>query len=123
LLLAFLVSLTARAQKIDPVLANSILLEGGVPALRVTPARTVPDSTIRVRLCYSGITDGTGRTQPLYVVDGKVWRHRLKKVIDPQRIASIDILKGEKATLLYGPNGRNGVIIITTKKMIRGWLR
>lgn len=36
--------------------------------------------------------------------------------IPPADIASVDVLKGDAATAKYGPDGANGVIIITTKK-------
>ena len=35
--------------------------------------------------------------------------------LDPNSIASISVLKGLSATVLYGSEGGNGVILITTK--------
>ncbi len=51
--------------------------------------------------------------KPLILVDGKVVAEI--NAVSPDRIASIDVLKGEGAFKLYGSEGKNGVIIITTK--------
>ncbi|WP_340111630.1 gliding motility-associated C-terminal domain-containing protein [Maribellus mangrovi] len=51
---------------------------------------------------------------PLYVVDGKVQPDI--EYLNPDGIQSIDVLKGESATSAFGDLGKNGVIIITTKK-------
>jgi TonB-dependent SusC/RagA subfamily outer membrane receptor len=53
---------------------------------------------------------------PLYIVDGEIVSDI--KSINPTEILSIDVLKDEKATALYGSRGKNGVIIITTKKAL-----
>jgi len=55
------------------------------------------------------------RTDPLLFIDGKESAVSLKD-IDPNRIESISVLKNESATTLYGEKGKNGVILITTKK-------
>ena len=57
--------------------------------------------------------DGT-MLKPLYIVDG------VKKVdmssIDPDQIESISVLKDKSSTTIYGEEGKNGVVLITTKK-------
>lgn len=60
---------------------------------------------------------GTGTwndATPLFVVDGIVRTEYAK--IDPNEIATINILKDASATAVYGVKGANGVIIITTKR-------
>jgi TonB family protein len=52
-------------------------------------------------------------TEPLYIVDGKVTKSIIQ--VSPQDIESIDVLKDESATSLYGTKGKNGAILITTK--------
>jgi len=52
---------------------------------------------------------------PLIVVDGQKVPYEIMKLIDANKIDSIQILKGEQA-LQYGEEGKNGVILITTKK-------
>ena len=58
----------------------------------------------------------SGPLRPLYVIDGKEVDNDVLKKLDPNTIASISVLKDASATLMYGEKGKNGVIIITTKK-------
>ena len=59
-----------------------------------------------------------GNTNVLYVVDGI--RLRTPDDVNPEDVATMSVLKGSAATALYGPEGRNGVIIITTVKARNG---
>ena len=72
-----------------------------------------PDVSVRVR----GDADTT--KQPLFVLDGvPLSRKKGKKVlhkINPKDIKFISVLKGKSAIALYGDEGRDGVILITTK--------
>lgn len=52
--------------------------------------------------------------EPLYIVDGVETKNI--KAIDPTDIQSINVLKKEEDTLKYGSRGKNGVILITTKR-------
>jgi TonB-dependent SusC/RagA subfamily outer membrane receptor len=54
--------------------------------------------------------------QPLYILDGI----EIKSIegVSPDRIESISVLKGESSVALYGEKGKNGVILITSKKLI-----
>lgn len=52
---------------------------------------------------------------PLIVVDGMAYGGNLND-INPENIASIDILKDASATAIFGSRGASGVIIITTKR-------
>ncbi|MDR7209065.1 TonB-dependent receptor plug domain-containing protein [Flavobacterium piscis] len=63
-----------------------------------------------------------GNNSPLYVIDGVIIDGgngtNPLATINPSDILSIDVLKDNKATALYGSKGANGVIIITTKKAL-----
>ncbi|AOW08229.1 alpha-2-macroglobulin family protein [Flavobacterium gilvum] len=60
-----------------------------------------------------------GKTaNPLYIVDGEPMAFEQVQSISPSDILSMDVLKDGKATSLYGEKGKNGVIIITTKKSL-----
>lgn len=50
----------------------------------------------------------------LYIVDGKAYEGEMSE-INADNIESIDIFKGESGFKLYGENGKNGVVLITTK--------
>lgn len=57
----------------------------------------------------------TGNNDPLIVVDGMVYGGSLND-LNPDNVASLDVLKDASATAIYGSRGANGVIIITTKR-------
>jgi TonB-dependent starch-binding outer membrane protein SusC len=57
----------------------------------------------------------TMKDYPLLIVDGVPYDFIELQKMNPHDIASIDILKDIAATAMYGSNGINGVIIITTK--------
>ncbi len=65
---------------------------------------------VRIR----GITSVNSSSNPLYIVDD-VPINNISS-INPDDIASIDVLKDASATAMYGVRGANGVIIIKTKK-------
>ena len=60
---------------------------------------------------------------PLFVVDGVVGVINALQNLDPQDIASMDVLKDASATAIYGTRGANGVIIITTRRGAAGQTR
>ncbi len=54
---------------------------------------------------------------PLYIIDGKETpADSAKSLISPDKIESVTVLKEEASTVRYGEKGKNGVVIITTKK-------
>lgn len=113
------------------------MLEGRAAGVQVLSDSSNPDAgvTIRVR----GIASFSGNTDPLYVVDGVIVEGAAQSVttmsvgsftnaveqtnglagINPQDIASIEILKDASATAIYGSQGANGVVLITTKSASR----
>ncbi len=63
------------------------------------------------------LNTGSNFTSPLVLVDGV---ERDINVVNVQEIESFTILKDASATAVYGVQGANGVILITTKKGIQG---
>jgi TonB-dependent SusC/RagA subfamily outer membrane receptor len=60
---------------------------------------------------------GTGNAQkPLFILDGEVISESVMKVIDPNKIESINILKDASAVAVFGEKGKGGVVQITTKE-------
>lgn len=57
-----------------------------------------------------------GQDAPLVVLDGELKENYILKDLDANTIASIDILKDATALSFYGKDGKNGAIVITTKK-------
>ncbi len=57
---------------------------------------------------------------PLYVVDGIPLTAGSMNDLNPNDIESMEILKDASATAIYGSRGANGVVLITTKKGVKG---
>ncbi len=108
------------------------LLQGRVAGVAVTQNNGEPGGGINVRI--RGTSSVRGGNGPLFVVDGVPLagnnvtgdgqsgglgnsspRDPLN-FLNPDDIASMDILKDASATAIYGARGANGVILITTKK-------
>lgn len=102
-----------------PVTTINEGLQGRVSGVRITsPGRLGDDSSIKIR----GINTINTSTDPIYVVDGLVMDNFASgfNSINPNDVASIEILKDASATAIYGSRGSNGVVVITTKKGQRG---
>ena len=54
--------------------------------------------------------------QPLFIVDGEEVKKGVLNNIDPNSIESMSVLKDDDAINKYGSKGRDGVIVIITKK-------
>jgi TonB-linked SusC/RagA family outer membrane protein len=87
------------------------LLQGQASGVTVTNSG-VPGGGAAVRV--RGITS-LGNADPLFIVDGVEVSTGLRD-INPDDIESIQVLKDAGAAAIYGIQGSNGVIIVTTKK-------
>lgn len=75
-------------------------------------------TTIRIR----GVATINNSTDPLFVVDGIRVGGNID-FLNPNDVLSIEILKDASATAIYGSEGANGVVMITTKKGEKGRTR
>lgn len=103
-----------------PVTNVMAAIEGAVPGITVTTTSSIPGSTPQVLVRgQNSISAGTG---PYIVVDGIPLSKTGGSVndINPNDIASVEILKDASAVAIYGVNGTNGVILITTKRGTTG---
>ncbi len=87
------------------------LLAGKVPGLNVTRAGGDPNGGFNIRL--RGVSTVGANSEPLVVIDGVIGGSL--STVDPNDIASIDVLKDGSAAAIYGTRGSSGVILITTK--------
>lgn len=71
-------------------------------------------SALRIR----GMGSINAGSDPIYVLDGVVGVD--PSIINPANVESIDVLKDAAATSMYGAQGANGVVIITTKSGKKG---
>jgi TonB family protein len=69
--------------------------------------------TIRGQMIYLDKVDSQG--DPLVIIDGKKSTKEQLVALDSKTIDHIDVLKDKTAAEIYGEEGKNGVIIITTK--------
>lgn len=89
-------------------------LVGKVSGLNVSTVNNGVFANTRILL--RGIRSLTGNNQPLLVVDGSPISLGFINSINPNDVENVNILKGANAAALYGPEGVNGVIVVTTKK-------
>lgn len=94
-----------------PVTSTAQALAGRVPGMQITTADGSPDAEILIRVRGGGSI--TQDNSPLFIVDG--FPASNINNISPTDIQSIDVLKDASATAIYGSQGANGVVIITTK--------
>ncbi|SKC86065.1 SusC/RagA family TonB-linked outer membrane protein [Ohtaekwangia koreensis] len=91
------------------------LLRGKVAGLTLSTSSGDPDAGVEILL--RGITSIYGSSAPLVLIDGYTGD---MNSISPNDIESIDVLKDASASAIYGTRGKNGVILITTKKAKAG---
>jgi len=68
------------------------------------------------RIVLRGNRSLTGDNTALIVVDGVPVPSNTINIINPNDVETVTLLKGGQAATIYGPDGVNGVIMITTKK-------
>ncbi|MGA9239597.1 TonB-dependent receptor plug domain-containing protein, partial [Robiginitalea sp.] len=88
-------------------------LSGQVAGLDISTGSGQPGAAPTVRL--RGVNSINGNTSPLFIIDGTPVDEDNFRSINPQDIASIDVLKDAGATAIYGNRGANGVVVIKTK--------
>lgn len=114
----------------------SHLLQGRAAGVQVTNNNASPDAGVSIQI--RGASSFNSGSEPLYVVDGIIMNTSGESAImngdhlggenggqdeatnglmgiNPLDIASVEILKDASATAIYGSQGANGVILITTK--------
>ena len=95
-------------------------LQGKAAGVYISSAGMRPGSTgsITVR----GVNSISASNSPLVVIDGVIAKSVGMDMINPQDIESIEVLKDASATAIYGAQGGNGVILVTTKRGSSGKL-
>ena len=111
----------------EPDLVRS--LAGKVAGVNVNISTGVAGASNQINI--RGVTSISGSSQPLIVVDGVAYSNEQVSTssqttggggyesglstLDPNNIASVNVLKSTAAAALYGSRATNGVIVITTK--------
>ena len=104
-----------KSDKLKDITSPSVenLLNGKAPGVYVAPGSGQPGSTGAVVI--RGQASLSGGTAPLWVIDGVIVGSGAGD-LNPADIESMTILKDAASTAIYGSEGANGVIVVTTKK-------
>ena len=110
-------SISADQIKEVPTANLNQALQGKVPGVYIeSNPKPGANASIQIR----GNNSISYGTTPLYVIDNIMIDDTDISTINPNDIASIEILKDASATALYGARGANGVVVITTRRGQRG---
>ena len=91
----------------------SMMIQGKVAGVSITnTGRGDPNNQASIQI--RGVSSRSAGLGPLIVIDGVPGGNLTN--INPNDIASFDVLKDGAASAIYGTRGSNGVIVVTTKK-------
>jgi TonB-linked SusC/RagA family outer membrane protein len=107
---------TIRNEKLTNITTPSVqnMLSGKIPGVYVAPGDGRPGSAGSIVI--RGKTSINGNTSPLWVIDGVIVGTGPNNTLNPNDIETMTILKDAASTAIYGSQGANGVIVVTTKK-------
>lgn len=127
---------SVRGEKLKETISPNVdkMLQGKVAGVQITSNSGAPGGASSIRVRGAGSINNPN--EPLYIIDGMPFSGSGNEIagfdwaggtngqtkvsplsaISPSDIVSIDILKDASATAIYGANGANGVVIITTKR-------
>lgn len=110
-------------------------LYGKAAGVGIQSSAAGPTGGVNIKIRGAASLESSSKTRPLFVVDGVPIHDQESSMatrgydplnsfdygagindINPEDIESMEILKGAKASVLYGSEGANGVVLITTKK-------
>lgn len=92
-------------------------LQGKVSGLQILNTSGDPGAVPVVRL--RGVTT-LNNNNPIAVIDGVITDIEAVSLLNPNDIASMEVLKDASAAAIYGSRGASGVVIVTTKKGVSG---
>lgn len=129
-------SMDEKSLKQVPITNVDQAFQGRISGVTATQTSGQPGSAVSVNV--RGIATINANTEPLYVVDGVIFNSQSNSgsslglgdalgngphsavsplsLINPSDIVSMEVLKDASATAIYGSQGANGVVLITTKK-------
>lgn len=109
-------------ERLEKLPVNNVMqaIQGAVANVSVSQASSVPGDAPSVQI--RGRNSINASSEPYVVVDGIPLSRTDGSIndINPNDIESIEILKDPSAVAIYGVNGSNGVILITTKRGVSG---
>ncbi len=88
-------------------------LQGKVSGLNISSLNSGVFEDVKINL--RGLRSLTGSNNPMLLLDGVPVAIGLLSTLNPNDVEDKNVLKGTSAAAVYGPDARNGVIIVTTK--------
>lgn len=129
-------SLDEKTLKSAPITNVDQALQGRISGITSMQTSGAPGSAVSINI--RGLATINANSDPLYVVDGVIWQgggnsgaslglgdalgngsHSAVSplsLLNPSDIVSMEVLKDASATAIYGAQGANGVVLITTKR-------
>ncbi len=121
---------TVKAEAINQKAESDVarILDGKLSGVQIVQQNGLSGSGTNILI--RGLNTFSGSNQPLFIVDGVPFSADTNAMgnfvdgnngssrfldLDPNNIESVNVLKGLAAATLYGSEGRNGVVLITTK--------
>ncbi|MGI6243770.1 MAG: SusC/RagA family TonB-linked outer membrane protein [Prevotella sp.] len=128
-------SLDEKTLKSAPITNVDQALQGRIAGITSMQTSGAPGSAVSINI--RGLATINANSDPLYVVDGVIWQGGSNSgaslglgdalgngshsavsplsLLNPSDIVSMEVLKDASATAIYGAQGANGVVLITTK--------
>ena len=107
---------TLKSEKITTVTSANVdnMLSGKAPGVFVAPGGGRPGD--KGNIVIRGKASINGNTDPLWVIDGVIVGNSSADFLNPNDIETMSILKDAASTSIYGSQGANGVVVVTTKR-------
>lgn len=107
-------TVSSEVVKNAPAVSALDLLQGQVAGMQVLSTGGVAgDNNISMKI--HGVGSLGTSSEPLFIVDGAQSSSSAVMAMNPNDIANVTVLKDASATSIYGSQGANGVVYITTK--------
>lgn len=110
-------NIDAKEIKDIPVSQMTQKLQGKLAGVQINQTTGKPGQGMSVRV--RGQLSVSAGSDPLYVIDGFPITGNISN-LNPDEIDDISVLKDAASTSLYGSRAANGVVLITTKKGVKG---
>ncbi|PIB36211.1 SusC/RagA family TonB-linked outer membrane protein [Reichenbachiella sp. 5M10] len=106
---------SVKAQELQTVSTGRIdqALQGRTPGVSIRPTSGSPGASTKIRI--RGVSSNGG-SDPLFIIDGVRTGAAGMDYLSPNDVESIEVLKDAASSAIYGAEGANGVVIVTTKK-------
>lgn len=106
-------SISTKELKDQPVARLDQAIQGKAAGVVIQNNTGGPNGQVTIRI--RGANSMIGNNDPLVVIDGILSYTTDLTSLNPNDVASIEVLKDASATAIYGSRGANGVVLVTTK--------